>query len=310
MQPLIISVKEMLKKPDFLFPFVASQQQFRTHYYGLTAASILEYFFIDMYSSYLSMFDPINKLELPPHGEKGWDYGLNNYRVSHKVAQDIGVVSTLWDATISPESNFNADYSIFYSLSQHQRQKGNLIQGLNNFNIYPISEEKINSKVKPNQSIIIVNKNTDHGWEVLDIRKNTQSLTINLDDLISFTDIWRSFSQKLSLSANSVEIYLIESNLMEPIQIGSKVDIDFDFFPGFYLLEKEKLIDITLKANNRSSFLIPKSVIQENLIQARDNENFVRMPTWFGAYAPPKPPNLYLSQKQDYDNFFASIQRR
>jgi hypothetical protein len=76
------------------------------------------------------------------------------------------------------------------------------------------------------------------------------------------------------------------------------------------LLEKEKLIDILLRANNRSSFLIPKSVIQENLTKSRNDENFVQMPTWFGAYAPPKPPNLYLSQKQDYDNFFASSQRR
>jgi len=310
MQPLIISIKEMLNKPDFLFPFVASQQQFRTHYYGLTAASILEYFFIDMYSSYLSTFDPVNKLELPPHGEKGWDYGLNNYRVSHKVAKNIGDVSTLWDATISPESKFNAEYSIFYSLSQHQGQKGKMIHGLNHFNIYPISEEKINAKIKPNQSIILVNKNNDNTWEVLDVRKNSQSSTVNLEDLISFREIWRSLSQKLSISANSIEIYLIENIVLEEIPLGSKVEILFNFFPGFYLLEKEKLIDILLRANNRSSFLIPKSVIRENLIKSRNDENFVQMPTWFGAYAPPKPPNLYLSQKQDYDNFFASSQRR
>jgi hypothetical protein len=307
---MISTVKEMLLKPDFLFPFVASQHQFRTHYYGLTSASLLEYFFIDMFSSYLMMYDPVNKLELPPHGERGWDYGLNGYKVSHKVAKGIGPVSTLWDATISPGAEFNAEESIFYSLSEHQKKKGKLVFESHAIEIKPASESATNSEILPDKSIVITWRKSKDTWEILDLKHNSLNSTIPLDELISFRNIWRSLSHKISSEANKLEIYVLDTSDSKILAIGSEVKIEFDYFPGFYLFEKEDLRGITLVSNNRSNFLIPGPIIKENLSTCLMKDNFVHMPTWFGAFAPPKPPNLYLSQKQDYDNFFASIQRR
>lgn len=308
--PIVSSIQSMLSKPDFLFPFVASQRQFRTHYYGLTAAALLEYFFIDMYSSYLSQYDPINKLELPPHGTRGWDYALNGYRVSHKVAKKIGVVSALWDATIAESENlYNSEDSIMYSLSQHDTQRGKLIYGDLTIYINPISESN-NSKVKPNQKLLLVNKEKDSAWKVIDLKVNTADQILLADELLPFRSLWRNYSQAFSSHANSFEMYLIDSEIKDEVSIGSIVEIRFDFFPGLYLLEKEFLRDIQLTRNNRSSALIPANVIKDNMKIAVDKGKFIPMPTWFESYAPPKPPNLYLSQKLDYDYFFANIQRR
>lgn len=309
-KPLISSMELMLKKPDFLFPFVASQKQFRTHYYGLTAAALLEYFFIDMYSSYLSQFDPVNKLELPPHGTRGWDYALTGYRVSHKVAKHISNVSALWDATIDDNYNlYNSEDSIMYSLSQHAKQNGKLIYNEFTLKIKPISEFN-NSKIKPNESILLVNKVDKFLWKVIDLKKNATNDTLYADELIPFRSLWQNYSQAFASHANSFEMYLVGAEIKSEIPIESIVHIEFDFFPGLYLLGKEFLKDIQLTKNNRSNFLIPAAVIKQNLATAIECDRFIAMPTWFESYAPPRPPNLYLSQKQDYDYFFANIQRR
>jgi hypothetical protein len=50
--------------------------------------------------------------------------------------------------------------------------------------------------------------------------------------------------------------------------------------------------------------------VKEKMLIAVLNGLFTFMPTWFTAYSANRPPNLYLAQKQEYEKFFETLQRR
>src|SRR4051794_39612055 len=82
---LISALEQMFSRGEFLFPFVAAQRQYRTHYYGLQSAALLEDLFFDAFSNYLAQYRPDRRFERPPRGQKGWDYRYQGMEVSHKV---------------------------------------------------------------------------------------------------------------------------------------------------------------------------------------------------------------------------------
>lgn len=48
----------MLSKPEYNFPIVAAQYQYRERYYGLSSAAMLEDLFFDAMSNYISTTSP------------------------------------------------------------------------------------------------------------------------------------------------------------------------------------------------------------------------------------------------------------
>jgi hypothetical protein len=75
--------------------------------------------------------------------------------------------------------------------------------------------------------------------------------------------------------------------------------------PGTYLIPKESLKDVPVTTNNRA-VLIDKKLISNLMDQALNSGLFIPMPTWFSAFAGDRPPDLYLAQKRNYDDFFSS----
>jgi len=305
---VVDAIESMLSKPDFLFPFIAAQRQYRDHYYGLTAAALLEYYFIDMLSYYLSVHESGKKLETPSHGQREWDYELDGIQVSHKVGEKISQISGLWDATWTPKDGlYSFSNPIVYSIVNYTNLWGTLeIVGLK-LNIASLSQCN-RGLVDPGQRVLLVGRSNKE-WEVLKDIVNTGGEKTHISNLLSFKDIWQSNSRTFNEQANSIEMFVVKKlkeNENLPNLRGSKGSIDFKFLPGLYFFRKEQLQNIKVTKNNRSNVLVPTDIVKEKMHSAFNDELFVYMPSWFSAYSVSRPPDLYLSQKKSYDDLFKS----
>ena len=312
---LTFAFQNMLSKPDYIFPFVSAQRQFRDHYYGLTSAALLEYFFIDMLLNYFTHYDGFRNVDLPPHGAKGWDYAVDGLRVSHKVGEDISEISGLWDATKKPINGMMSfDDSIVYSVSQYKNKLGLLTTKNLEAQIVSLAQCQNYSKytVKFKQRLLIVRRENKK-WLVLEDRINSTDPEIEVSDFLPFKEIQRNYQELIINKANDLEIFLLKptiANSKIPNLAGEEVEIDFKFFPGLYLLKEDSLKNIVVTGNNRSESLIPRETVKEKMNLAVQNDLFTFMPTWFTAYSASRPPNLYLAQKQEYEKFFETVQRK
>lgn len=303
---VVNAIESMLSKPDFLFPFIAAQRQYRDHYYGLTAAALLEYYFIDMLSYYLSVHESGKKLETPSHGQREWDYELDGIQVSHKVGEKISQISGLWDATWTPKDGlYSFGNPIVYSIVNYTNLWGMLEIAGHNLHIASLSQCN-RGLVEPKQRVLIVSRSGTK-WKVLKDLVNIGEDRSHISDLISFKDIWQSNSRTLNEQANSIEMFVVKKLKMNenlPNLEGSEGAINFKFLPGLYFLRKEQLQNIKVTKNNRSNVLVPTDVVKEKMQSAFNDGLFVYMPSWFSAYSVSRPPDLYLSQKKSYDDLF------
>jgi hypothetical protein len=150
-------------------------------------------------------------------------------------------------------------------------------------------------------------------WLVLEDRINSTDPEIEVSDFLPFKEIQRNYQELIINKANDLEIFLLKptiANSKIPNLAGEEVEIDFKFFPGLYLLKEDSLKNIVVTGNNRSESLIPRETVKEKMNLAVQNDLFTFMPTWFTAYSASRPPNLYLAQKQEYEKFFETVQRK
>ena len=307
--------QNMLQKPDYIFPFVSAQRQFRDHYYGLTSAALLEYFFIDMLVNYFTHHDSMRVVDLPPHGAKGWDYSVDGLKVSHKVGEDISEISGLWDATKKPVNGvMSFDDSIVYSVSQYKDKWGKLRSSNYELQVTSLAQSRnyLDYSIKYKQRLLVA-KRMGNNWEILEDRINLDEPTIEASEFLPFREIQKKYQSILSNNANDFEIFLAKPTIRNSKLAnlaGQIVSIEFRFFPGLYLLREDTLKDIVVTGNNRSKSLIPRHTVKEKMNQAVTNGLFSFMPTWFTAYSANRPPNLFLAQKQEYEKFFETVQRK
>jgi hypothetical protein len=312
---LIKAFQNMLQRPDYIFPFVSAQRQFRDHYYGLTSAALLEYFFIDMLVNYFTHHDSMRVVDLPPHGAKGWDYSVDGLKVSHKVGEDISEISGLWDATKKPINGvMSFDDSIVYSVSQYKDKWGKLRASNYEMQVTSLAQSQnyLNYSIKYKQRLLVT-KRIGNSWEILEDKIYLDGPSIEASEFLPFKEIQKKYQSILSNNANDFEIFLAKptiANSKLANLTGEVVSIDFKFFPGLYLLREDTLKDIVVTGNNRSKSLIPRHTVKEKMNQAVSNGLFSFMPTWFTAYSANRPPNLFLAQKQEYEKFFETVQRK
>ena len=103
-------------------------------------------------------------------------------------------------------------------------------------------------------------------------------------------------------SANHYEIFITTKPIKSGTEslVGELVDIQYVAHPGIYIFEKEKLQNIEVTQNNRA-VLLPSSKVAELATDAADTGFFVFMPSWYMYYAQNRPADLFLAQKQDFD---------
>ena len=310
---VINSISKMLSNPDYLYPFVSAQRQYRDHYYGLTAAALLEYFFIDMFAYHLSMFDSKRDFKTPSHGQREWDYKLDDVEISHKVGEKISAISGLWDATWTPKDGvYSFNTSIIYSIVNYTDKWGKLTLNDKVFDVTGLNQIS-GGLISPKQRLLICKRIDSNNWVILEEIVNESNAEQSISNLVSFKDIWQKYQELLNNSANTIEVFVLKNNLVTESLSSLKdlnVEIVFKFLPGFYLLDKNSLQNIEVTSNNRSNVLMPVNTVKEKMAEAAVNGYFAYMPTLFSVFSVSKPPDLYLSQKKYYDDLHRVVQQR
>lgn len=294
-------LKAMAARPEYHFPIVAAQRQFRERYYGLLSAAMLEDLFLDAAAHFVSTSRPDAKLLRPPRGEKGWDYSFDGLQMSHKVSKSgAQVIAVLWDATRTDLKTYT--YPSPISLTTGGYSPGRItiqIAGQKPIRSQAISWDQ---EVEDGGSLVLLRWNESMTGEVLYVWNTASSGKIQ--DVLSFHSIWAEIARASArgIPANHIELVALKK-VSELLTTGTQVTLQNSSRAGTYLIPKESLADIPVTTNNRG-VLIDKKLIADLMTQAVSDGLFIPMPIWFAAYAGNKPPDLYLAQRRNYDDFF------
>jgi hypothetical protein len=303
LQKLATLLKEMAARQDYHFPIVAAQRQFRERYYGLSSAAMLEDLFLDAVAHYVSTYRPELNLERPPRGEKGWDYSLDGFKVSHKVSKSgAPSIAVLWDATRTDLTHYTYSSPISLTIGGYSPSKIQIKTSSNHIlKAKPIERDL---EVTNGSSLILVRWDAGTNGEIL-FKWHAPADGL-VQDVFGFRPIWAEVARASvkTIPANFLELLLIDRN-SQHLSSGDIVEMGNPCRPGTYLIPKESLKDVPVTTNNRA-VLIDKKLISNLMDQALNSGLFIPMPTWFSAFAGDRPPDLYLAQKRNYDDFFSS----
>jgi hypothetical protein len=318
---LVSFFEEMLSRQDYLIPMVAASFQYPIHYYGMTSAALLEDLFVDASINFrnnhrrdVEISRPERNMggeEASSKGVKGWDYQFQGEHFSHKVGKGINAIALLWDATVKlPENKkWSYDSTMVYVLSHYKKASANLIINGNKVQITSILNYR-NKPINKGQQVLVLERLSRTKWKVHEVSEVPDSDSIASS--LPFDLIWgKMVSYWTKESANKFELFITvkPSKITKDFSADQIVEIDFEAHPGIYVFEREKLQNIEVTQNNRAVLLPPVTVMQLTQNSAEENL-FVFMPSWYMAYAENRPADLYLAQKQEFDQLNSASRRK
>jgi hypothetical protein len=293
---------DMAARPDYHYPIVAAQRQFRERYYGLSSAAMLEDLFFDTVGHFISSHHPGLTLSRPRRGEKGWDYELDGLRVSHKVAKaGAPDIAALWDATKTDMTTYTYPSPITLTIGGYKPASVRVEAGSEHWgSAKPIDSE---TDVHRGDTLMLVQWGTDTHGRLLHAWSSQGEGRVY--DVFPFRPIWAEIARASAagIAANHVELLLVADG--DAPVVGAELTLTNACRPGTYLIPQDALVDVPVKTNNKA-VLMPRSFINKQMDLAVTSHHFVPMPTWFAAYAGDRPPDLYLAQKRNYDGFFTA----
>lgn len=319
---LVSFFENMFSRQEYLIPMVAASFQYPIHYYGMTSAALLEDLFVDASIHFRNNYCPeidISRPERKSAGEgasskgvKGWDYQFQGEHFSHKVGKGINAIALLWDATVTlPENKtWSYDSTMVYVLSNFQGAKANLVtKNGKKLQVTSIVNFR-KSAITAGQTLFISKRMNQKEWKVLEIIELTASS--NIVEAAPLNNIWgKLISHWGKFSANEFDIF-ISCSPVKPSQIVSvneTVEIDFKALPGVYIFEKQSLQNIQVTKNNRA-VLLPATAVAKLAQESAAEGLFVFMPSWYMAYAENRPADLYIAQKQEFEQMNSAAHRR
>lgn len=295
----------MLARPEYQFPVIAAQQQYRDRYYGLSAAAMLEDLFFDAISNFISTVVPGSTITRPPRGEKGWDYAVNGHKVSHKVSKAGPIViAALWDATRTDIKNWTFGYPISFSSGGYSPTtltysiSGNLRRS----KLHPIEKTSL---LKAGERVVLVRWTETGPAEVIHFWDSP--IDGEIGAWLGFRMIWPHVMKLVNAGcpANHIELLRVTNkDLGDLPKIGDVLEIGACHRPGTYIFDSSELINLPVTPNNRA-LLVEKKIVSELMKNAYQNALFIPMPTWSAIYAASRPPDLYLAQRAEYDALFS-----
>lgn len=311
-QPFVALMTQMFSRREFHFPLIAAQMQYRTRYYGLASAAMLEDLYFDALTHYVSTFEPNSILKRPPRGEKGYDYEFNDIRISHKVSKDGPIeIAALWDATRTEVRTWTFETAISLTNSNYSPKKISLEssrtkKGLfepKNLTCIPAATT---GPLKGGEVIALVS------WPIGSQFKVHKTWVMDTDgelnECLAFQDVWREVAvlERESVPANEIELLVFPKQSEVWLLEGMQLTADESLFrPGMYFFATEDLVDVPIVANNRAQ-LVPRKFIANLMLSSIASAQFVPLSNWFMSYAGSNPPDLYMAQKQDFDMYFSS----
>lgn len=321
-EDLVGFYEEMLSRPEYLIPLVAASFQYPMHYYGMTSASLLEDLFVDASINFRNAHKrdvDISRPERAKAGEeanskgvKGWDYQFEGEHFSHKVGKGIGAVALLWDATVKlpADKRWTYDSTMVYVLSNYKKSNANVIDS-NSRDITVTSIFSFRNKaVKDGQKVIIAERLTPLNWyvhEVIEI-----NAAENISTALPLDLIWTKMAALWSKSsANKFDAFISTRSVADEISglAGNQVQLDFEAHPGIYVFQRSRLSNIEVTQNNRA-VLLPAKTVGQLARESAESGLFIFMPSWYTTYAENRPADLYLAQKQEFDQMHSASRRR
>ena len=297
----------MLRDELYQFPLAAAQRQYRTNYYGMTSAALLEVVFVDALERFLRSRPVGVDFKRAPPGEKSWDYQFNGHRLSHKVAKGgDGEITVLWDATVKAD-RWTVDNSIIFHTNGYKPRTISANAGGVSFRLRSLDGDP-NQTLKPGHQVIAVSwgdsdrGEVQHSWAP----RSNEPVAKQLSPASAWNLVVRPIDQ--GVAANHLELFEVMRNLSGDeswaIQSGCSLALDYGLRPGVYLIPKSRLVDIPVKGNNRG-LQIAAPVVNKLLKVSMDDGLFVAMPTWWGAFADERPPDLFQPQRRQFDDIFS-----
>jgi hypothetical protein len=304
-QRTIDLVQRMLAKPQYSLPIVAAEMQIRAHYYRLNAAALLEDLFHDALTNYVKQFEPALSFRRAPKGTKGWDYQLGDLRLSHKSYMG-GALAALWDATKRDSARWTFEAPLLvvvnrYAKTLQTRSRGLRLQALSTRCSMPRTEAR---GLKAGESLLLVHwPAADQAATVL-LERRIEAATSNVWTALPFEDIWRaSVDAPAAAKFNELEVFVLARGSTGAV---SHVEMAGDALrPGVYVIPIEKLADVPVKPNNRA-LLVDARQVRTWLAESRSDGLYAPLPLWYQAYAEERPPDLYTTQRSEFDALFSS----
>jgi len=319
---LVSFFEDMLSRQEYLIPMVAASFQYPIHYYGMTSAALLEDLFVDASINFRNSHKrdvQISRPERASEGEeanskgvKGWDYQFQGEHFSHKVGKGIGAVALLWDATVKlPEDKrWTYESTMVYVLSNYKKLTANIISSEHsNLPITSIFNYR-NKAVNQGQAVFIVERLSRVTWHVHEVIELNQAK--DMQTALPLDHIWDKMIGYWSKStANKFDVFVSTKSAEGNYNnlAGKQIEIDYEAHPGVYVFERERLQNIEVTQNNRA-VLLPANTVGQLAKESAEMGLFVFMPSWYMAYAENRPADLYLAQKQEFDQMNSASRRR
>lgn len=292
----------MLADPDWLMPLVAAQVQYRAVYYGLTAAALLEDVWTDALANWLLRHRPEVKLEKDVRGASAeiGDYELGGMPTSFKTGKGPTSTAVHWDATVESASTWTSPTALTYLSAEYGSLTGTWVTGDSTGPVRVVWPPKDHPPAHKVVALVGQIPGQPDTWRV----------TAVWEAMPEFAVVWAEVARLLAqdLPASSIEM------LWFPVTTSSGDEgvLEFSAWPGVYLLPKSLLVDLPVSRNNRGTLITKKDMAQ--LLNAARNVTstpslFVRAPLWYGLYAPPRPPDLYLALRGSWDERFSPVSR-
>ena len=301
---------------------VAASFQYPIHYYGMTSAALLEDLFVDASINFRNSHRREVEISRPERaiegeeanskGVKGWDYQFQGEHFSHKVGKGINAIALLWDATVKlPEDKkWSYDSTMVYVLSNYKKSSANLF-GVGNFKLPVTSVLGYRNKpIKEGQVIFVGERLSRVKWKIHEVIQ-LQGAN-DLAEALPLDHIWGKMIGYWSKStANKFDLFISSKAVADKYSdvVGQEVEISYEAHPGIYVFERERLQNIEVTQNNRA-VLLPAGKVEELARESAENGFFVFMPSWYMAYAENRPADLYLAQKQEFDQMNSASRRR
>lgn len=313
-QRFVEAVRAMLARTDYLIPLASAERQFRDHYYGLNSAALLEDLFFDALGTFLRQTQPRTKFVRPPTGQKGWDYEFDGLQISHKVSQELGDIAALWDATKQGVTHWSFEDPITYVLGKNAPSTS-LSVGLDG--ISPLKCRAIADLGAPYQlggrAVMVVMWPADGRQPMLlDLIRSEPEQVVA--DVLPFSAVWGHVADHVAAggAANEIDVFVTNGRCPPAVDrrahangLPARADIAVNRRGGAYLLSRDLLQDLQVKTNNRA-ILIPKQVVSALLAEAALRDLFAPLPLWYWPYAQERPPDMYSSQRAEYEARFSA----
>jgi hypothetical protein len=113
-------------------------------------------------------------------------------------------------------------------------------------------------------------------------------------------------------AANEIDVFVTSARCPTAVHrwvashgFPAHVDLSVNRRGGAYLLSRDLLQDLAVTTNNRA-ILIPKDVVSNLLAEAAVRGLFAPLPLWYWPFAQERPPDMYSSQRSEYEARFSA----